>query len=198
MRATLGLGTSAVVDVIDEDDMVTDSATRPPSQQSVKAYVDANTVAGTATAATTGGTTVDISTAIPAAVTEITVMFSGVSMSGTDLLLVQASTSSIFATSGYVSESGALSGAGQSIGTETSGFVVNIGAAASAVTGLMTMSRFGSTNEWVVSHSTRQATTQVAFGGGSVTLGGAIDGLRLKTSGLDTFDAGSVSIRWRV
>jgi hypothetical protein len=29
-----------VPDVIDEDDMASDSATRPPSQQSVKAYVD--------------------------------------------------------------------------------------------------------------------------------------------------------------
>ncbi|MDP2206979.1 MAG: hypothetical protein Q8K65_11815 [Alphaproteobacteria bacterium] len=35
------LGGAAFVDVIDEDDMVSDSATRPPSQQSVKAYVDA-------------------------------------------------------------------------------------------------------------------------------------------------------------
>lgn len=40
-RTTLQLGTAATVDVIDEDNMVTDSATRPPSQQSVKAYVDA-------------------------------------------------------------------------------------------------------------------------------------------------------------
>ena len=41
-RTTLGLGTAAVADVVDEDDMATDSATRPPSQQSVKAYVDAS------------------------------------------------------------------------------------------------------------------------------------------------------------
>jgi len=36
-RTTLG-----VAEVIDEDDMSSDSATRPPSQQSVKAYVDAS------------------------------------------------------------------------------------------------------------------------------------------------------------
>jgi len=41
-RANLGLGTAAVVDVIDEDSFATDSATRPPSQQSVKAYVAAS------------------------------------------------------------------------------------------------------------------------------------------------------------
>ena len=39
-RTELGLGTAAVVDVIDEDSFATDSATRPPSQQSTKAYVD--------------------------------------------------------------------------------------------------------------------------------------------------------------
>lgn len=41
MRTNLALGTAATVDVVDEDDMATDSATRPASQQSVKAYVDA-------------------------------------------------------------------------------------------------------------------------------------------------------------
>lgn len=48
-RTNLGLGTAATVDVIDEDDFATDSATRPPSQQSVAAYVDA-----------AAGTTVDL------------------------------------------------------------------------------------------------------------------------------------------
>lgn len=43
-RTALGLGTAAVVDVIDEDSFVTDSATRPPSQQSVKAYHAANPI----------------------------------------------------------------------------------------------------------------------------------------------------------
>ena len=43
-RTVLGLGGLATVDLIDEDDMASDSATRPPSQQSVKAYVDTNTV----------------------------------------------------------------------------------------------------------------------------------------------------------
>jgi len=39
-RTALGLGGLATLDVLDEDDMATDSATRPPSQQSTKAYVD--------------------------------------------------------------------------------------------------------------------------------------------------------------
>lgn len=39
-RTTLGLGGLATLDILDEDDMSTDSATRPPSQQSVKAFVE--------------------------------------------------------------------------------------------------------------------------------------------------------------
>lgn len=42
-RTTLGLGGLATLDILDEDDFATDSATRPPSQQSTKAYVDAAT-----------------------------------------------------------------------------------------------------------------------------------------------------------
>lgn len=44
-RTNLGLGTAAVVDVIDEDSFATDSATRPPSQQSTAAYVTAQIAA---------------------------------------------------------------------------------------------------------------------------------------------------------
>lgn len=39
-RTNLGLGSSAVADLLDEDDLVSDSDTDVPSQQSVKAYVD--------------------------------------------------------------------------------------------------------------------------------------------------------------
>ena len=40
VRTSLGLGGLATLDILDEDNMASDSAIRPPSQQSVKAYVD--------------------------------------------------------------------------------------------------------------------------------------------------------------
>jgi hypothetical protein len=43
-RNTLGLGGLATLDIIDEDDMASDSAVRPPSQQSVKAFFESNVV----------------------------------------------------------------------------------------------------------------------------------------------------------
>ncbi|MEM9226572.1 MAG: hypothetical protein AAGA45_01255, partial [Verrucomicrobiota bacterium] len=42
-RSNLGLGSAATADTIDEDNLASDDATKIPSQQSVKAYVDANT-----------------------------------------------------------------------------------------------------------------------------------------------------------
>lgn len=44
-RTNLGLGGLATLDILDQDDMASNSATRPPSQQSVKAYVD-NSLSG--------------------------------------------------------------------------------------------------------------------------------------------------------
>ena len=40
-RSTLGLGGLATLNILDEDDFVSDSAARPPSQQSTKAYLSA-------------------------------------------------------------------------------------------------------------------------------------------------------------
>lgn len=48
-RNNLGLGTAAVVDILDEDNMASNSATDVPSQQSVKAYVDASSPITTTT-----------------------------------------------------------------------------------------------------------------------------------------------------
>lgn len=45
LNPSYAFGSAAFVDVIDEDDMATDSATRPPSQQSVKAHVAAEIAA---------------------------------------------------------------------------------------------------------------------------------------------------------
>lgn len=44
-RTTLGLGAAATAGFLDEDNMTSDSATAAPSQQSVKAYVDAKVAA---------------------------------------------------------------------------------------------------------------------------------------------------------
>ena len=47
-RTALGLGSAAVADLIDEDSFASNSATKAPSQQSTKAYVDASPRLGVA------------------------------------------------------------------------------------------------------------------------------------------------------
>lgn len=143
--------------------------------------------------ATTSGTTADF-TGIPSWVKRITVMFSGVSTSGTSLLQVQIGSGSI-TSSGYSSGSGAVNFAGSVGGsTATSGFILNTGNAAFSSTGHMVINLM-SGNLYVESHSLYNATTQTIFGGGNITLSGVLDRVRITTvNGTDTFDAGSINI----
>lgn len=180
--------------LLDEDDLASDSALLGATQQSIKAYLDGLT--GTVTVATTSGTSVDISTSIPAGVKRIRLDFSSVSLSGTDNLLIQASTGGTFAASGYVSTSTIASGSSLFQANATDGFVMSVAAGAGVVLGHMEFSRIGSTNEWIASHTAGVTTTASNKGGGGVTLGGAIDGLRIKSTGSDTFDGGAVTMTW--
>jgi hypothetical protein len=143
---------------------------------------------------TTSGTNFDY-TAIPSWVTKITVMFNEVSLSGTDNLLVQLSTGASFVATGYVSTGVTVNNASATSGTSsTAGFVMYPGGAASVTSGLMTIARIGSGNTWISSHACKQSTTNILVGGGSITLAGACDGVRITRSGTNTFDAGSVNI----
>lgn len=147
---------------------------------------------GTAVA-TTSGTSIDF-TSIPSWVERITVLFSGISLSGTADLLVQIGDGAIVST-GYVSESGKV-GASTGISTSTSGFIVRSQIATDAVSGRMVLEKFeSSANKWIESHTARASTSFAALGGGEKTLTGTLDRLRLTTTnGTDTFDAGKVNI----
>ena len=147
---------------------------------------------GTAVASTSG-TSVDF-TGIPAWVKKITVMFSGVSLSGTANPLIQIGAGSV-TTSGYISSGAAVAGAGSTgMLSSTAGFVMNSSGAANVVSGHMIITTLGS-NVWVSSHSAKYSTTFCLFGGGDITLGGALDRVRITTTnGTDTFDAGSINL----
>ena len=154
--------------------------------------VSGTLVQGTA-AASTSGTSIDF-TGLPSWVKKITVMFSGVSTSGTSGLIVQIGAGS-FTTSGYLGQ--AYSGAG--ITSSTNGWYVNnnIGSANLQV-GTVTISLFGS-NTYIESGLVG-ATTNVASlasSVGSLALGGVLDRVRITTfTGTDTFDAGSINIQY--
>lgn len=143
--------------------------------------------------ATTSGTAFDF-TGIPSTVRVIFVMFSGVSLSGTDDMLVQIGPSGGVDTTGYVSMSHSV---GSSVSTSTSGFVQRISNSGFVPSGIMTISCLNSSsNIWVASHSAGDGTFAAQVGGGTVTLSGALARLRLTRTGTNTFDAGTVNISY--
>ena len=147
---------------------------------------------GTAVASTSG-TSIDF-TSLPSWIKRITVMFSGVSLSGTANPLIQIGAGSV-TTSGYISSGAAVAGAGSTgMVSSTAGFVMNSSGAANVVSGHMIITTLGS-NVWVSSHSAKYSTTFCLFGGGDITLGGTLDRVRITTTnGTDTFDAGSINL----
>lgn len=151
-------------------------------------------VSGTAQASTSG-TSIDF-TSIPSWVKRITVMLQGVSTSGTSALQVQIGSGSL-TTTGYLSTGAVISGSNlTSTATFTSGFGLRAPLNATDILhGHMVLTNFGS-NAWVESNVIGFTTNNyAAYGGGSITLGGTLDRVRITTvNGTDTFDAGSINI----
>ena len=152
---------------------------------------------GTAVASTSG-TSVDF-TSIPSWVKRITVMFNGVSTSGTSNELIQIGSGSI-TSSGYASGSILVSTAGANSTngtTNTAGFVIFASSAANATSGIATLTLIAA-NTWVSSHAMNTSvgnTICLTGGGNSPALAGALDRVRITTvNGTDTFDAGSINI----
>lgn len=137
---------------------------------------------------TTSGTAIDF-TGIPSWAKRVTVMFNGVSVSGTADLLIQIGTSSGIESTGYLAVS--------DVSAFTAAFGIRTQNAAFAVKGAMVITTLGS-NVWVMTTNTYlDSGTTARNGSGSKTLGGTLDRVRITTSnGTDTFDAGSVNIMY--
>jgi len=153
-----------------------------------------NGIASGTAVASTSGTSIDF-TSIPSWVKRITVIFNGVSTSGTSDILIRIGSGSV-ETTGYASSSMAISGsvAGS---TNTTGF--NIGgsylASAAILQGQVVISTIGS-NQWTAAGILGRSDTAYAYNcNGSKTASGVIDRVRITTNnGTDTFDAGSINI----
>jgi len=150
-------------------------------------------ISGTAVASTSG-TSIDF-TSIPSWVKRITVMFNGVSTSGTSNIQIQIGSGSV-STSGYSSSATYVTSSVGSV-TSTAGFIVTSSIAASSVSNGNTIICLQSSNTWTSSSVLSLVTsTGTQFSGGvSPTLGGTLDRVRITTvGGTDTFDAGSINI----
>ena len=158
----------------------------------VVAGINSAVTAATAQASTSG-TSIDF-TGIPSWVKRITVMFSGVSTNGSSSPLVQLGTSGGVVTSGY-GGTGSLIASTVTSQNFTTGFGERSQDSAAVRSGAWVITNV-SGNIWVcagVLGRSDGANTSVT--GGTVTLGGTLDRVRITTvNGTDTFDAGSINI----
>ena len=141
--------------------------------------------------ATTSGTSHTF-TGIAAGANRITLMLDGVSLSGTDELLVQIGDSEGIETSSYISRASAGS---TGSGVVTDGFIITVTLAASKlITGSCVFKRMDG-NKWVENGMfERDAGATQRISSGVKTLSGELTELRLTRTGSDTFDAGSINI----
>jgi len=147
--------------------------------------------------ATTSGTAIDF-TGIPAGVKRITVMFNGVSTSGTSQRLIQIGPVGGIETSSYVSSSVHFNASALSSGSSTVGFIIRYLTSSDLVSGVMTLNRLAG-NRFVSGLNLTSTGTSVtcAYGSGNKLLAGELSVVRLTTvNGTDTFDAGSINISW--
>jgi hypothetical protein len=151
--------------------------------------------------ATTSGTAIDF-TSIPSWAKKVTVFLDDVSTNGTDALLIQIGDSGGIEPTGYdsvaiVAQAGSALGGG----TSTAGFILqNAIAAADPMSGAITIELGdAANNNWFCSglqHRTSGA-NQIHFASGKKSLSATLDRVRLTTtSGTNTFDAGSVAIKY--
>lgn len=139
------------------------------------------------------GTAVDF-VGIPASVKRITVMFDGVSTNGTSFKLTQIGVGA-FENTGYECTSTSLSST-PSNASGTEGFYLRSNGAADSISGVMSLDKIVG-NIWVCSFVVRASTEYSVVGGGSKSLSGPLDRLRITTvNGTDTFDAGTINISW--
>jgi hypothetical protein len=150
-----------------------------------------------ATAQSATGTAVDF-TGIPSWAKRITVMFGGVSLSGTSSFLIQVGTSSGVVNTGYSGGGTRYGGAVIAAASGTAGISPWNITPSAAYSGHAIWTLIGG-NFWACSLNLGASggTESGGVGGGSVTLSGVLDRLRITTvNGTDTFDAGTINISY--
>jgi hypothetical protein len=134
---------------------------------------------------------------IPSWAKRITVMFQGVSTSGTSIVLIQLGTSGGIAATGYLGAAADLAGA--TVANYTTGFGTSQAAGAATVRhGAISIQNITG-NSWTANGVLAASNgAQIYPIAGSVSLSGTLDRVRITTvNGTDTFDSGSVvNIMW--
>ena len=195
-KITLGKQSGGTLGLVFLDGVTNTEVTLPDSGVvATTAYVDGKMVLGTAV--TASGTAIDF-TGIPSWAKKITVMMKDISLSGVSSLLIQIGNTTI-QTTGYNSSSGGgINATVPAVVGSTAGFVIYNDVATDAFTA--TMKIYNITANSYIEEFTRgglAGRTIFGCGGGSVTLSGILNRIRITTvSGTDTFDAGQINIMY--
>jgi hypothetical protein len=147
--------------------------------------------------ATTSGASFDL-TGVPAWATEVILQFSGFRQTAGSLS-VQLRTAGAPVTTGYASTSTVIEGAGVATNGLGTGFVLSSSFAANGIVAEMVFKKWPTSNLWNQTHlGLRRGTTQdgSVHGGGSLTLAGALEGVRVLVTG-GTADQGSIVLGYR-
>lgn len=148
--------------------------------------------------ATTSGVQIDF-TSIPAGVRRITVMFDGVSFTGSDGASIQLGDSGGIETTGYAGNVGIVAGASAGLITSLSsaaGIIHPGTAAADNCSGVIQIVN-QSGNKWLIAGQvTRAGTAQIHQTVATKTLSDVLDRIRFKVDGASSFDAGAINIMW--
>jgi hypothetical protein len=151
--------------------------------------MSASIISSATAVASTSGTSIDF-TGIPSWVKRITVMFFGVSTSGSSSLQIQIGSGS-FTTSGYVSQGSY----GANAFSATTGLILDSGGGGASFRDGSAVLTLVSGNSWINTSSLSQNGQYSSLSGGRLSLGSALDRIRITTvNGTDTFDSGSINI----
>ena len=145
----------------------------------------------------TSGVLVDF-TSIPSWARRVSVLFTGMSTSGTSGINLRLGTASAFATTGYTAARSSFSASAVTTSVESAGFfITNVGDATALITGRIDLVNAYS-NTWVASGNySIPNLTRATIIAGFIDLSDVLTRIRLISSnGTDTFDAGTINISW--
>lgn len=188
--------TDTLVSKTSTDTLTNKTLTNPTITSAVMSSMSSSVLTSGTVQNSTSGTYIDF-TGIPSWAKRITVMFNGVSLSGTSQFLIQLGKSSGVETTGYNGGGARTGGTSLASASSTAGFYIPNTTAATIFSGVIIITNL-SGNVWCAMGILGGDTNENCdFMGGGKTLSGTLDRVRITTAnGTDTFDAGSINIMY--